>query len=75
MYSGGIALMGQASALRVRHSFGCLDFIVTSIPNQCLELAQFLHLGLDSKMYRVICVKSTVHYRAAFAPICDCIVN
>ena len=67
--------MGQTAALRIRHSLVCLDFVVTGIPNQYLELAQFLHLGLDPKLYRVICVNSTVHYSAAFASSCDCIVN
>ena len=67
--------MGQTAALRIRHPFGNLDFVVTRIPNQCLDLAQFVHLGLDPRTYRAICDKSTVHYRAAFAPICDCIIN
>ena len=67
--------MGQTAALRISHSFGYLDFVVTSIPNQCLDLAQFVHLGLDPRTYRAICVKSTVHYRAVFAPICECIIN
>ena len=67
--------MGQTGTLRIRHSFGNLDFVVIRIPNQCLDLAQFVHLGLDPRTYRAVCVKSTVHYRAAFAPICDCIIN
>ena len=75
MYGGGIATIGQTAALRIRHSFGHLDLVVTSIPNQCLDLAQFLLLGLYPKTYSAMCVKSTVHYRAAFAPICYCIIN
>ena len=75
MYGGGFATMGHTAAPRIRHSFGCLDFVVTSIPNQCLDLAQFVHLGLYPKTYIAICVKSAVHYRVAFAPVCDCIVN
>ena len=67
--------MGQTSVLRIRNSFGNLDFVVTSIPKQCLDLAQFIHLGLDPKTYRAICVKATVQYRAAFASVCDCIIN
>ena len=39
MYSGGITTMGQTAALRVRDSSGCLDFVVTSIPDQCFDLA------------------------------------
>ena len=74
VYGGGIATMGQTGALRIRHSFGNLNFVVTRIPNQCLDLAQFVHLGLDPRTYRAICVKSSVHYRAAFAPICDYII-
>ena len=75
MCGGGIATMGQTAALRTSHSFGYLDFVVTSIPNQCLDLAQFVHLGLYPKTYIAMCVKSTLHYRAAFAPVCDYIVN
>ena len=67
--------MGQTAALWIRHTFGCLDFVVTGIPSQCLDLAQFVHLGLDPKTYRAVCVKSTVHYRVASDQICDCIVN
>ena len=61
MYGGGIATMGQTAALRTSHSFGYLDFVVTSIPNQCLDLAQFLHLGLYPKTCSAICVRSTVY--------------
>ena len=39
MHAGGIATMGQTAALRIRHSFGNLDFVVTRIPNKCLDLA------------------------------------
>ena len=75
MFGGGIAKMGQTAPLRIRHSFGYLDFVVTSIPNQCLDLAQFVHLGRYPKTFSAICVKSTVLYGGAFAPICDYIIN
>ena len=81
MYGGGMATMGKTAALRlhhplhhpVHHSKGYIDLVVTTIKNQCLDLAQFMHIGLNPSDYQIICVKSTVHFRAAFAPISQAI--
>jgi microcystin degradation protein MlrC len=70
MYGGGVATLGQSAALRVIGGGAQIDLVVTSIRNQCLDLAQFTHFGLKPDEYKTICVKSTVHYRAAFDPIC-----
>jgi microcystin degradation protein MlrC len=43
--------------------------VVTSIRNQCLDLAHFTHFGLNPADYKTVCVKSTVHFRAAFDAI------
>lgn len=69
MYGGGIATLGKSAALRVAGRNHRLDIVVTSLRNQCLDLAQFTHLGLRPEDYKTVCVKSTVHYRAAFDPI------
>lgn len=69
MYGGGIATMGKTAALRLHHPAGYIDLVVTTIKNQCLDLAQFMHIGMNPSDYQVVCVKSTVHFRAAFAPI------
>ncbi|WP_405110491.1 M81 family metallopeptidase [Phaeobacter sp. BS52] len=69
MYGGGIATLGKSAALRIVDAYAQIDVVVTSIRNQCLDLAHFTHFGLDPTDYQTICVKSTVHYRAAFDPI------
>ena len=47
MYGGGIATQGKTAALRLVGLDAEIDLVVTSIRNQCLDLAQFMHLGLD----------------------------
>ncbi|WP_293575728.1 M81 family metallopeptidase [Phaeobacter sp.] len=74
MYGGGIATLGPTAALRLHGADAEIDIVVTSQRNQCLDLAHFTHIGLDPKQYRCICVKSTVHFRAAFDPIAGEIV-
>ncbi len=69
MYGGGVATMGKTAALRLTGTDAQIDLVVTSIRNQCLDLAQFRHIGLEPAGYAVICVKSTVHYRADFGAI------
>lgn len=69
MYGGGIAALGKSAALKVIDVGTEIDIVVTSIRNQCLDLAQFTHFGLNPEDYKTICVKSTVHFRAAFDPI------
>lgn len=69
MYGGGVATLGPSAALRTIGGAAQIDLVVTSIRNQCLDLAQFTHFGLDPARYNVVCVKSTVHFRAAFDPI------
>ncbi|NRP12042.1 MULTISPECIES: M81 family metallopeptidase [unclassified Aliiroseovarius] len=69
MYGGGVATLGKSAALRLIGSDASIDVVVTSLRNQCLDLAHFTHFGLDPRQYRTVCVKSTVHFRAAFDPI------
>jgi microcystin degradation protein MlrC len=47
MYGGGIATLGKSAALRLNGSGTKIDIVVTSIRNQCLDLAQFTHFGLQ----------------------------
>jgi microcystin degradation protein MlrC len=75
MYGGGIATMGKTAALRLIGSEAEIDIVVTSIRNQCLDLALFTHLDLEPSRYQIICVKSTVHFRAAFEPIASAIYS
>lgn len=69
MYGGGIATLGASAALDLLGTD--IRIVVTSIRNQCLDLAQFRHFGLAPEKARILCVKSTAHFRADFEPISD----
>ena len=69
MYRGGVATLGKSAALRLVGIDAEIDVVITSIRNQCLDLAHFTHFGLNPAAYKTICVKSTVHFRAAFDQI------
>ncbi len=67
MYGGGTANLGPSAALRLDGT--SITIVVTSIRNQCLDLAHFRHFGLSPETARILCVKSTAHFRADFEPI------
>ncbi|WP_209509400.1 M81 family metallopeptidase [Ruegeria sp. HKCCE4150] len=67
MYGGGIATLGPSTALQLIGTQ--IHVIVTSIRNQCLDLAQIRLFNLEPEQARIICVKSTAHFRADFEPI------
>ncbi|MEM8699653.1 MAG: MlrC C-terminal domain-containing protein, partial [Pseudomonadota bacterium] len=68
MYGGGIAILGPSAVLRAE---GAADIrvVVTTFRSQCLDLGLFTHFGLEPAQHRILAVKSTLHYRAAFDPI------
>ncbi|MEM7089823.1 MAG: M81 family metallopeptidase [Pseudomonadota bacterium] len=67
MYGGGTATLGPSAALELVGTR--IRIVVTSIRNQCLDLAQFRHFDLEPEDARILCVKSTAHFRADFEPI------
>ncbi len=67
MYGGGIGTLGPAAALQLVGTD--IQVVVTSIRNQCLDLAHFHHFGLHPETARIVCVKSTAHFRADFDAI------
>lgn len=67
MYGGGVATLGPSCVLHIEGAD--IAIVVTSIRNQCLDLAQFTHFGLDPRKVDIIVVKSTAHFRADFEPI------
>lgn len=66
MYGGGVATLGRSAVLRVIEGNSDVRVVVTSIRNQCLDRAQFTHFGLRPEAARIVCVKSTAHFRADF---------
>ncbi len=69
MYGGGVATLGLSAALKLEGTD--IRIVVTSIRNQCLDLAQFRHFRLTPEKARILCVKSTAHFRADFEPIAE----
>ena len=69
MYGGGTAQIGPTALLRVVHPTADIQIVVSSVRNQCLDRGYFRHIGLTPETARIICVKSTVHFRADFDPI------
>ena len=71
MYGGGVATLGPTAVLSPMDTDAEIQIVVTSIRNQCLDLAHFTHLGLDPCAASIIVVKSTAHFRADFEPIAE----
>ncbi len=69
MYGGGTATLGPTAVLSPAGTD--IMIVVTSVRNQCLDLAHFTHIGLNPARARIILVKSTAHFRADFEPIGD----
>ncbi|MEY8840554.1 M81 family metallopeptidase, partial [Cribrihabitans sp. XS_ASV171] len=74
MYGGGVATLGPSCALRILDTEADVVVVVSSIRNQCLDLAQFTHFGLDPANARIVVVKSTAHFRADFEPIAASVI-
>ncbi|MEO0486923.1 MAG: M81 family metallopeptidase [Pseudomonadota bacterium] len=69
MYGGGVATLGPSAVLSLPDAGADIRIVVTSIRNQCLDLAHFTSFGLDPCAADIVAVKSTTHFRAAFEPI------
>lgn len=52
-----------------------LDFIVCSVRNQVFDEQIFLLHGIDVRAMKIVGLKSSHHFRAAFEPLCERIVT
>lgn len=75
MYRGSTADTGLSALLRICDGSGSVRVAVSSKRCQCLDQAVFTHLGLNPADQRILAVKSTVHFRADFAPLAQRIIN
>lgn len=71
MGTGGRTRMGTTALLELDG----VKVIVTEQRVQALDLSLFRSIGIEPTMARVIAVKSSVHFRAAFAPIAGAIID
>ncbi|MEO6565372.1 MAG: MlrC C-terminal domain-containing protein [Casimicrobiaceae bacterium] len=59
--------LGPMALLRV----GGVSIVVSSKRMQAHDQAPFRHLGIEPKAQKILALKSTVHFRADFEPICE----
>jgi microcystin degradation protein MlrC len=64
-FSGGTMALGDTALIRV----GDVEVVLIEKRTQALGRDLFTHLGVELEKKRIICVKSTNHFHAAFAPI------
>ena len=70
---GGFVIFGPTTVLKINDQD--ITVLVTSIRNQCLDRVHFTHFGSKLEDFKIIAVKSTVHFRADFRPIAENIIN
>jgi microcystin degradation protein MlrC len=76
-YVGGGAMIGGLS-----RSFGPtavvrvdgIELLITTVPQQLLDLQQFRCFGIEPTSKRVVALKSMQHFRADFEPIADRVI-
>jgi len=66
MYQGSTASIGKSCLLLLEANNASIQIVVSSRRTQCLDQAFFTCFGIDLTRQKIICVKSTVHYRADF---------
>ncbi len=68
MYRGNRLDLGPMARLAPRQAPG-VEVVVSSRRMQAADRAPFVHLGVVPERCRILALKSTVHFRADFAPI------
>jgi microcystin degradation protein MlrC len=64
-FSGGAVALGDTALIRV----GDVEIVLITKRTQALGRDLFTHLGVELETKRIICLKSTNHFHAAFAPL------
>jgi microcystin degradation protein MlrC len=63
--------MGPSACLNLRG----LRIVVVSAKAQMADRAMFRQVGIEPEAMRILCVKSSVHFRADFAPVAETILT
>ncbi len=71
MASGGQTRLGKTALLGI----GGVEVVVCERPARAIDPALFESLGVEPSQRRVVAVKSSVHFRAAFEPIASSIIE
>lgn len=71
-FSGGNVALGDTALIRLTGT--TIDVVLITKRTQALGRELFTHLGFDLHAPRIICLKSTNHFHAAFAPLAEEVV-
>lgn len=69
-YGGSRMTLGPMAALRR----GGVTVVVASRKVQAADQEMFRHLGLEPARFGIVALKSSVHFRAHFQPIAECVL-
>ena len=61
--------IGRSALLRVEANGGDVTVLVSSLRHQTIDAQAFRHIGAQPEDFRIVGVKSTVHFRADFAEL------
>ncbi len=65
-----VAMMGDAAAIRIEHARAKnVDIVINEARTQAFGTDMFTGLGVDPTTKRIVVVKSSQHFHAAYAPI------
>lgn len=72
---GGVAVdLGPMARLRILDQKSDVQVVVASVRYQCLDQDLLRAVGIEPQEQRVVALKSTIHFRADFAPIAQDII-
>ena len=74
MFGGGVGQMGKMACLRLIHDTADVRVVVASNRAQNADLACFSAIGIDPLAQRILCIKSAVHFLAAYEPIAETVL-
>ncbi|MEM9059516.1 MAG: M81 family metallopeptidase [Pseudomonadota bacterium] len=66
--------IGRTALLRISNGGGDVRIVVSTRRHQTIDQELFRHLGLEPADHRIVAVKSTVHFRADFAPMAKAVL-
>jgi len=75
MYRGAQADVGSLALLRLIDAQADIAVVISTERFQCVDRSVFDHLGVQVEAYRLVVLKSTVHFRADFEPIAAAILQ
>ena len=70
MSNGRLFRLGPTAAVRI----GGVRVLITSARSQVLDLEMLRHIGIDPGAQKILAIKSSVHFRAAFEPLAQAVL-